>query len=215
MTAYPGHYSIRRLSLHDVHTKFDFFAGNVSCLYGCKSPASPALYFTPQTACRKMPGHLYSEVGERYLLHGTSPNHLLDILEHGFSEKLASLKGLFGAGNYFAEAPASWPITLIDFMILWDVGQPGKCLEMSGIGGLSCNSHMVDSGSGWNIISWPPACLRLGHEAKEKIDQYTRPDEGLETPGLEERLPGSKGCDDEIWWHVVWNGRRSCCALYI
>ena len=103
-----------------MHTKFDFFAGNVSCLYGCKSPASPALYFTaPQTACRKMPGHLYSEVGERYLLHGTSPDHLLDILQQGFSEKLASLKGMFGAGNYFAEAPASWPIILVDFVRCW------------------------------------------------------------------------------------------------
>lgn len=62
-----------------------------------------------QIARRKMPGNLYSEVGERYLLHGTSPDHLEDILRQGFSEKLASLKGLFGAGNYFAEAPASWP----------------------------------------------------------------------------------------------------------
>ena len=98
------------------------------------------------------------------------------------------------------------------WLILWDVGQPGKCLEMPGIGGLSCNSDTADSG--WkNIIFWPLACLRLGHEAKEKIDQYTRPDEGLETPGLEERLPGSKGCDDEIWWNEVWNGTGSCCTL--
>ena len=41
------------------------------------------------------------------------------------------------------------------------------------------------------------ASLKLGCEAKEKIDQYTRPDEGLETPGLEE-LPGSKRCDIEM-----------------
>ena len=35
--------------------------------------------------------------------------------------------------------------------------------------------------------------LWFGCEAKEKIDQYTRPDEGLETPGLEERLQVAKG----------------------
>jgi len=71
-----------------------------------------------------MPGHLYAEVGERYLLHGTSPNHLLDILQQGFSEKLASLKGMFGAGNYFAEAP----MILMNFVGCWTTW------EMSGNG---------------------------------------------------------------------------------
>ncbi|CAK9006730.1 unnamed protein product [Durusdinium trenchii] len=44
--------------------------------------------------------------GEKHLLHGTSPEHLLDILDQGFNDKLASLKGMFGAGAYFAEDPA-------------------------------------------------------------------------------------------------------------
>lgn len=78
-----------------------------------------------EDASSSLPGERFDEVGERYLLHGTGPDHLLDILHQGFTEKLASLKGLFGAGNYLAEDP-------------------------------------------------------------EKIDQYTRPDPGLETPGLEE-----------------------------
>lgn len=78
-----------------------------------------------EEASSSLPGERFDEVGERYLLHGTGPDHLLDILHQGFTEKLASLKGLFGAGNYLAEDP-------------------------------------------------------------EKIDQYTRPDPGLETPGLEE-----------------------------
>ena len=33
-------------------------------------------------------------MGERFLLHGTSPLHVLDILHNGFSDKLASLKGM-------------------------------------------------------------------------------------------------------------------------
>ena len=32
--------------------------------------------------------------GEKHLLHGTSPEHLLDILDQGFNDKLASLKGM-------------------------------------------------------------------------------------------------------------------------
>ena len=54
---------------------------------------------------RKLPGQLIEEAGERFFLHGTSPKHILAILHEGFSEKLASLKGAFGAGNYFAEDP--------------------------------------------------------------------------------------------------------------
>ncbi|CAE7569321.1 unnamed protein product [Symbiodinium sp. CCMP2456] len=52
-----------------------------------------------------MPGTLYTEeVGERYLLHGTNPEPLLEVLHRGFTEK-ASLKGPFGAGIYLAEDP--------------------------------------------------------------------------------------------------------------
>ncbi|CAK9050515.1 unnamed protein product [Durusdinium trenchii] len=93
-------------------------------------------------ASQSMPGELFDEVGEKYLLHGTSPERLLDILHQGFTEKLSSLKGIFGAGNYLAEDP-------------------------------------------------------------EKIDQYTRPDPGLGTPGLEElhsrlyRAGGNHHPDDD------------------
>ena len=43
---------------------------------------------------RKLPGQLIEEAGERFFLHGTSPKHILEILHDGFSEKLASLKGV-------------------------------------------------------------------------------------------------------------------------
>eukprot|EP00439_Symbiodinium_sp_Y106_P024089 s1689_g2.t4 len=78
-----------------------------------------------EDASGSMPGSLFSQVGERYLLHGTSPQSVLDSLHQGFSDKLASLSDIFGAGSYFAEDP-------------------------------------------------------------EKIDQYTQPDGGYKTTGLEE-----------------------------
>ncbi|CAE7851831.1 unnamed protein product, partial [Symbiodinium sp. KB8] len=52
-----------------------------------------------------MPDELCAPIGERYLLHGTKPEVLLDILHQGFNDKLASLRGMFGAGAYFAEDP--------------------------------------------------------------------------------------------------------------
>ncbi|CAK9006731.1 unnamed protein product [Durusdinium trenchii] len=52
-----------------------------------------------------LPDELCTAIGEKHLLHGTSPKHLLDILDQGFNDKLASSKGMFGAGAYFAEDP--------------------------------------------------------------------------------------------------------------
>eukprot|EP00913_Durusdinium_trenchii_P000068 g62.t1 len=78
-----------------------------------------------EDASAGMPDELCAPIGEKYLLHGTLPEHLLHILDQGFNDKLASSKGMFGAGAYFAEDP-------------------------------------------------------------EKIDQYTRPDPGYESPGLED-----------------------------
>ncbi|KAG2382622.1 hypothetical protein C9374_005202 [Naegleria lovaniensis] len=40
---------------------------------------------------------------EVYLWHGTKPNVVKSITEHGFDERLSNLSGLFGAGIYFAE----------------------------------------------------------------------------------------------------------------
>nr|CAG4718951.1 unnamed protein product [Naegleria fowleri] len=40
---------------------------------------------------------------EVYLWHGTKPNVVNSITEHGFDERVSNLSGLFGAGIYFAE----------------------------------------------------------------------------------------------------------------
>ncbi|CAE7244256.1 TNKS2 [Symbiodinium sp. CCMP2456] len=58
-----------------------------------------------EEASKNMPGTLHAEVGERFLLHGTNPARILDILHQSFSDKLASLNGMFGAGSYVAEDP--------------------------------------------------------------------------------------------------------------
>ncbi|CAE7491894.1 RIPK2 [Symbiodinium natans] len=58
-----------------------------------------------EKANAQMPDPLCEHIGEKYLLHGTTPEVLLDILHQGFNDKLASLKGMFGAGAYFAEDP--------------------------------------------------------------------------------------------------------------
>ncbi|EFC39622.1 TCCD-inducible-PARP-like domain-containing protein [Naegleria gruberi] len=42
-------------------------------------------------------------MNEKYLWHGTKPEFISSISEHGFDERVASLGGLFGAGVYFAE----------------------------------------------------------------------------------------------------------------
>eukprot|EP00438_Fugacium_kawagutii_P000851 Skav222062 [mRNA] locus=scaffold707:228595:229479:- [translate_table: standard] len=111
-----------------------------------------------EDASQDMPGTLFSEIGERYLLHGTHPSRLLDILHQGFSDKLASLKGMFGAGNYFAEDP-------------------------------------------------------------EKIDQYTQPDQGYESPGLEElhsriyRAGGNSHPGEDVFYCFIVRAACGACLV--
>ena len=57
-----------------------------------------------EESSRLLPGRAeLGKVGERFLLHGSSPERILDILHEGFNASLASLHGIFGAGCYFAE----------------------------------------------------------------------------------------------------------------
>ena len=48
-------------------------------------------------------GLLNSNLNECFLYHGTKREIADIIVAHGFDERLAQLKGLYGAGNYFAE----------------------------------------------------------------------------------------------------------------
>ncbi|CAK9020889.1 unnamed protein product [Durusdinium trenchii] len=58
-----------------------------------------------QDVSKNLPGATYvHEAGERFLLHGCSPEVLLDILHNGFDDRVTK-KGMFGAGCYFAEDP--------------------------------------------------------------------------------------------------------------
>ncbi|CAK9006688.1 unnamed protein product [Durusdinium trenchii] len=58
-----------------------------------------------EEASKSLPGSTYlRETGERFLLHGCSPEVVLGILHSGFDDKVTK-KGMFGAGCYFAEDP--------------------------------------------------------------------------------------------------------------
>lgn len=56
-------------------------------------------------ALGKLPGGLMGDLNEKFLLHGTKPEHVLTILANGFNEKYCSMDGLFGAGVYMADRP--------------------------------------------------------------------------------------------------------------
>ena len=59
-----------------------------------------------QEASKALPGSTFlNEAGERYLLHGAGPETVMQILHGGFDQSLAGLRGMFGAGCYFAEDP--------------------------------------------------------------------------------------------------------------
>ena len=53
-------------------------------------------------ASSKLPGELLRDLNEAFLLHGTDPASMHDILQDGFNECLAS-RGYLGFGTYFAE----------------------------------------------------------------------------------------------------------------
>ena len=46
---------------------------------------------------------LDTAVNEKYVWHGTKPEHIDTIAQHGFDERVGSLDGRFGAGIYFAD----------------------------------------------------------------------------------------------------------------
>ncbi|KAF0978430.1 hypothetical protein FDP41_002250 [Naegleria fowleri] len=46
---------------------------------------------------------LDASINEVYLWHGTKPEFVKKIAEHGFDERVSNLSGLFGAGIYFAD----------------------------------------------------------------------------------------------------------------
>jgi hypothetical protein len=47
---------------------------------------------------------LSAELNELFLFHGTSHATAMTIAQHGFDERVAALKGLYGAGSYFADS---------------------------------------------------------------------------------------------------------------
>lgn len=55
--------------------------------------------------CSLLPASLDLEVNEKFLLHGTKPQIVIDVLQHGLNEKYSTIGGLFGAGVYLAERP--------------------------------------------------------------------------------------------------------------
>merc|ERR1712137_1016008 len=58
----------------------------------------------PLTEALCTPEHeLKTELNEVMLFHGTKPETLSFIMQGGFDPSFGSMKGLFGAGNYFAE----------------------------------------------------------------------------------------------------------------
>mmetsp|Transcript_41200 Transcript_41200/g.86243 ORF Transcript_41200/g.86243 Transcript_41200/m.86243 type:complete len:622 (-) Transcript_41200:969-2834(-) len=54
-----------------------------------------------------LPGKGLLKANEKWLLHGTRPEVIMDLVTEGFSERLASISGgMFGCGSYFAEDSA-------------------------------------------------------------------------------------------------------------
>ncbi len=49
------------------------------------------------------PSKLNSDINEVYLMHGTKPGIIINILNQGMNERFCGLGGLFGGGLYFAE----------------------------------------------------------------------------------------------------------------
>ena len=59
----------------------------------------------PKTKQPSLPSlELSTDLNELLLFHGTDHKTALTIAQHGFDERVADLKGLYGAGSYFADA---------------------------------------------------------------------------------------------------------------
>jgi len=56
------------------------------------------------TGLARLDGNLVSEINEYYLLHGTKPDLIPNIIHDGLDFRLASDKPMFGKGVYFAES---------------------------------------------------------------------------------------------------------------
>jgi hypothetical protein len=52
---------------------------------------------------RKLPGGLDASINEKFLLHGTRPEHLLAVLQNGLNDRMSKSSGMFGGGVYLAE----------------------------------------------------------------------------------------------------------------
>ena len=55
-----------------------------------------------ERAYRKLPGVLRRDINETYLLHGTAPDLILNLIAGGLNERYSKVAA-FGNGNYFAE----------------------------------------------------------------------------------------------------------------
>ncbi|EFC38379.1 hypothetical protein NAEGRDRAFT_73830 [Naegleria gruberi] len=98
-------------SVHRVenYSLFSSFAARVNHLQSYQDPPNYIQVKTEEipkssTAFEWMKNSgLNSDMNEKYLWHGTKPEYVQAITEHGSDERVASLSGLFGAGIYFAE----------------------------------------------------------------------------------------------------------------
>ena len=81
-------FSVLKLFCYDPHVY------SLTLFFICKSFALFLSSPTASAASRNLPEQLREDVGERFFLHGTSPETVLAILHEGFSEKLASLRGV-------------------------------------------------------------------------------------------------------------------------
>ena len=52
---------------------------------------------------KQLPGRLEDNINERCLLHGTRPEHVLNLLQNGLNERMSKSSGAFGGGLYLAE----------------------------------------------------------------------------------------------------------------
>mmetsp|Transcript_72411 Transcript_72411/g.172572 ORF Transcript_72411/g.172572 Transcript_72411/m.172572 type:complete len:723 (+) Transcript_72411:107-2275(+) len=71
-----------------------------------RPPRDPRLRSTIADAAKRLPCDLDAEANEVLLLHGTSPEVVLNIMAGGFNERYSGIHTHFGLGNYFAEDAA-------------------------------------------------------------------------------------------------------------
>jgi hypothetical protein len=52
----------------------------------------------------QLPGPLHNDINEKFLLHGTNPSYVLNLLQNGLNDRMSKSSGAFGGGVYLAEA---------------------------------------------------------------------------------------------------------------